>query len=212
MRIYMELFAHWWLMPVMLITGSPQGKHRSPETLKTRRNSPVLHWTPRVIIMSTLLPLVALDVVITGGIGGCCHDNPRCQQRRHSWHYYNSGNNPDKVHGANMGPIWGRQDPGGPHAGPWTLPSGKKEFITSVTLKTESYHNASFVATGCTRGCGHWWHWRLLLWQPRIPTVMTKLASLQLWKQEGIYKQHYTENCESSNCSSFQSYTVKPVI
>ena len=28
-------------------------------------------------------------------------------------------NIPDsKVHGANMGPIWGRQDPGGPHAGP----------------------------------------------------------------------------------------------
>ena len=23
-----------------------------------------------------------------------------------------------KVHGGNMGPIWGRQDPGGPHAGP----------------------------------------------------------------------------------------------
>ena len=28
-------------------------------------------------------------------------------------------NNPDsKVHGANMGPIWGQQDPGGPHVGP----------------------------------------------------------------------------------------------
>ena len=27
--------------------------------------------------------------------------------------------NPDnKVHGANMGPIWGRKDPGGPHVGP----------------------------------------------------------------------------------------------
>ena len=27
--------------------------------------------------------------------------------------------NPDsKVQGANMGPIWGRQDPGGPHVGP----------------------------------------------------------------------------------------------
>ena len=27
--------------------------------------------------------------------------------------------NPDsKVHGASMGPIWGRQDPGGPHVGP----------------------------------------------------------------------------------------------
>ena len=23
-----------------------------------------------------------------------------------------------RVHGANMGPIWGRQDPGGPHVGP----------------------------------------------------------------------------------------------
>ena len=22
-----------------------------------------------------------------------------------------------KVHGANMGPIWGREDPGGPHVG-----------------------------------------------------------------------------------------------
>ena len=28
-------------------------------------------------------------------------------------------NFPDsKAHGVNMGPIWGRQDPGGPHAGP----------------------------------------------------------------------------------------------
>ena len=39
-----------------------------------------------------------------------------------------SQNLPDsKVHGANMGPIWGRQDPGGPHVGPmnfaiWAVP------------------------------------------------------------------------------------------
>ena len=26
-----------------------------------------------------------------------------------------------KVHGANMGPIWGRQDPGGPHVVPMNL-------------------------------------------------------------------------------------------
>ena len=26
-----------------------------------------------------------------------------------------------KVHGANMGPIWSRQDPGGPHVGPMNL-------------------------------------------------------------------------------------------
>ena len=29
------------------------------------------------------------------------------------------GNSPDKkVHGASMGPNWGRQDPSGPHVGP----------------------------------------------------------------------------------------------
>ena len=31
----------------------------------------------------------------------------------HISHHHDS-----KVHGANMGPIWGRQDPGGPHVGP----------------------------------------------------------------------------------------------
>ena len=31
-------------------------------------------------------------------------------------------NYPDsKVHGVNMGPIWGRQDPGGPHVGPMNI-------------------------------------------------------------------------------------------
>ena len=33
--------------------------------------------------------------------------------------YWNLASYPDsKVHGANMGPIWGLQDPGGPHVGP----------------------------------------------------------------------------------------------
>ena len=35
---------------------------------------------------------------------------------------YNGNTYPDsKVHGTNMGPIWGRQDPGGPHVGPMDL-------------------------------------------------------------------------------------------
>ena len=32
-----------------------------------------------------------------------------------------------KVHGANMGPLWGRQDPGGPMLAPWTLLSGSHQ-------------------------------------------------------------------------------------
>ena len=31
---------------------------------------------------------------------------------------HTDGNPDSKVHGANMGPIWGRQDPGGPRVGP----------------------------------------------------------------------------------------------
>ena len=37
----------------------------------------------------------------------------------HPYHVYQTQNIHDsKVHGANMGPIWGRQDPDGPHLGP----------------------------------------------------------------------------------------------
>ena len=31
---------------------------------------------------------------------------------------FDEGDPDGKIHGANMGPIWGRQDPGGPHVGP----------------------------------------------------------------------------------------------
>ena len=42
-------------------------------------------------------------------------------------------NFPDsKVHGANMGPIWGRQDPGGPHVGPMN-------FAICVTFELYGY-------------------------------------------------------------------------
>ena len=35
---------------------------------------------------------------------------------------HTTGVTPDsKVHVTNMGPIWGRQDPGGPHVGPMNL-------------------------------------------------------------------------------------------
>ena len=46
-------------------------------------------------------------------------------------------NNPDsKVHEANIGHIWGRQDPGGPHVGPMNL------AIREVTgICTEPYFN-----------------------------------------------------------------------
>ena len=47
--------------------------------------------------------------------------------RHFSLYYPNS-----KVHGGNMGPIWGRQDPGGPHVDPWTLLSGYPKGSGSI--------------------------------------------------------------------------------
>ena len=39
----------------------------------------------------------------------------------------------NKVHGANMGPIWDRQDPGGPHVGPMKFAIGDPfNFTTSM--------------------------------------------------------------------------------
>ena len=57
------------------------------------------------------------------------HKSPWSQYKsRHgmlhwAWHIGNHcGYVPDsKVYGANMGPTWGRQDPGGPHVGPMNL-------------------------------------------------------------------------------------------
>ena len=42
-----------------------------------------------------------------------------------------------KVHGANMGPTWDRQDPGGPHVGPMNLAIWVyvQYFLTIVVLK-----------------------------------------------------------------------------
>ena len=42
-----------------------------------------------------------------------------------------------KVHGANMGPIWGQHDPGGPMSAPWTLLSGY--------ICTTSFHTSNWV-------------------------------------------------------------------
>ena len=64
---------------------------------------------------------------------------------------YKIWQSPDsKVHGANTGPIWGWQGPGGPHDGPWTLLSGSLYswmffFLQNnfhpklVTIKTTMY-------------------------------------------------------------------------
>ena len=45
-------------------------------------------------------------------------DNRYRKRSQNSQARSEQGDPDSRVHGANMGPIWGRQDPGGPHVGP----------------------------------------------------------------------------------------------
>ena len=47
-----------------------------------------------------------------------------------------------KVHGANMGPILGRQDPGGPHVGPLNLAIWVYLYIAIIFLFVTSRHSS----------------------------------------------------------------------
>ena len=56
----------------------------------------------------------------------------RWHQQPWYWPSY-TGNSDNKVHGANMGPIWGWQDPGGPHVGPTNLCNQGEYFSFSTS-------------------------------------------------------------------------------
>ena len=47
-----------------------------------------------------------------------------------------------KVHGANMGPSWGRQDPGGPHVGPmnFAIWDVQAAFVLSLMIRNKYEH------------------------------------------------------------------------
>ena len=52
-----------------------------------------------------------------------------------------------EVHGANMGPIWDRQDPGGPHVGPMNFAIWVCTVQTVLSLKLILYCNLSITVT-----------------------------------------------------------------
>ena len=57
-------------------------------------------------------------------------------------------NTPDsKVHGANMGPIWSQQDPGGPHVGPMNFAIWDRQLSGTVNVGSSSRYgeNISFL-------------------------------------------------------------------
>ena len=93
--------------------------------------------------------------------------------------HYNSGplqciNTPEsKVHVANMGPTWGRQDPGGPHVGPMNLAIWDIEAETKRLNFHRQYFqihfqflqwNLSYLASNFTEVCSSRSNWKAI-WQ-----------------------------------------------
>ena len=84
-----------------------------------------------------------------------------------------------KVHGANMGPIWGRQDPGGPHVGPvnfaiWDV-SHTHDVIDDIT-RSKSRSNFEIVMTlpVLIRQYGNNYCWKLWLTE-HFPDILKNL-------------------------------------
>ena len=76
-----------------------------------------------------------------------------------------------KVHGTNMGPIWGRQDPGGPHVGP-------------MNFAIWNLYKHNYV---------HGYH-RLIRWEMMI-IIEWKYAKIASWICHGIiYSNDYRDN------------------
>ena len=83
-----------------------------------------------------------------------------------------------KVHGANMGPIWGRQDPGGPHVGPMN-------FAIWVVVLQSIFHKI-YTASCC-----------VLLWFRfagfyviRLPIFFRVALLYRMWNQDNRIKAH----------------------
>ena len=84
---------------------------------------------------------------------------------------YGGRHHPDsKVHGANMGPIWGRQDPGGPHVGPmnfviWAVPFRHVSIGAHRTCSKKESTISWYVMT---------WKW-FLLYCPIVKWIITEM-------------------------------------
>ena len=126
----------------------------------------------------------------TGLLGGTVFNplatgtKPVYQPHRHSMV-------PDsKVQGANMGPIWGRKDPGGPHVGPINF------AIWGVTLKR--IHQNSIKYYG----------WILHLW---TQTGRLRRAPLQ-WEQMCHTQTHRHKHCSDSKVHGANRTQVGPML
>ena len=92
----------------------------------------------------------------------------------------------NKVHGANMGPTWGRQDPGGPHVGPMDLAIGV--WLHRCHRVNESYESTNKAKYNEIM-CIPYGIWRI---KNHILIFSSFLVSL-LWVYNGRLPKHCPE-------------------
>ena len=90
-----------------------------------------------------------------------------------------------KIHEANMGPIWGRQDPGGAHVGPmnfaiWVLQS----YFTSLVLGTSKL--TLFLPYLEAR-------WFLIWTQTQAMRPLETAHHWATWTLENFHRKHHSE-------------------
>ena len=102
------------------------------DTERTKTFSATFHWNIGASFINaykkiTWYCLWAVIIISTPWHAWLCvysMSNEMCSWFCNALFCFSYGIPDSKVHGANMGPIWGQQDPGGPHVAPWTLLSG----------------------------------------------------------------------------------------
>ena len=80
--------------------GHNELKHNKPNTFINRKKN--------------LFSVLNMEIIYSDYV----NIKQKMQQSLEIWHIFTKYLPDSKVHGANMGPIWVRQDPGGPHVGP----------------------------------------------------------------------------------------------
>ena len=101
----------------------------------------------------------------------------------HTHHYPDS-----KVHGANMGPIWGRQDPGGPHVGPMDFAIGV--YMYTIQIHSFGHFVANFDRWHAKGKCDivlHIWIWYFQYFDVLSPNLtrvlqMTKTSTCFIYE------------------------------
>ena len=129
------------------VLSSQDGPHVGPMNLGMRDVILVIIYSECNNRLHGSVQAVGMPLVVAGiGLKISSTTTTMCtlaETTRHLRYYLYS-----KVYGANMGPIWGRQDPGGPHVGPiifaiwvWII-----EYIVNIFTDKQSGRSPKVVA------------------------------------------------------------------